>query len=436
MKPTRPTALLLAASLVVAAGTSVAAGIGGFRADRDCTVIFMPKTELIGVKFTETAIDSMADMMFDMTAKGGRRLEASYTLADGGWTIDEAWILPQLQQDAHFVVMGSPEEAPGSGCIVRVDSSRTTQFFFNEASALRVGDAPPVGQLQSNGLTIPGTRTTYPALGRTFPERLADGTTTIAFAPVPDAPPPSGHDCAWGGSLADPTDDVNVPPVRGLIVGYNVYRLPACNGTTGGQREVLASLFDGDPRTGWVGFVDLRRVLLGVPDDASRSPGPSDLDPGDGVELANPDGIPYDGDEVLLFTDRAAGLGGDPSRAPIPDESYWYVVQPAWRGSLAEFAAAGFTDQRHLSGDHRRDLDGDGSFDAVDLDMQDRPDAGGVEFLSPQSNAANGSIDGLGLTAAGLPLVSKPMFAASVEPHDGTRCGGRGVGVRHVMRRR
>lgn len=401
----------------VSAGAAPA-GTGIVARPAECDFADPTGSEFIVARACSTS--SRPDLLWDIGAKGGRRSDEQTILYPDGWShgdVFRAW----ARDDIRTALVLLPPTGGDLGCRLYVDSQSNATIDAGAAEWHRVGDSLRTGLDAGIGLMIPGTRTTYPVsiagVLRRFPERKADGSVTIAFAPLPEV---NGNDAIPGcdsiaGAFADPEDPSpnDFPPVAGRIIGYNVYRIPACALTEGSRQEFARALADLSPRTGWVGFADLRTFRLSARNDGSVSPGPNDLAPSDPVELINPDGRMYSGDEVILFTDAAATARPDPLRAPRPDQAYFYAVQPVWRGTVESFADIGFTLNDLFHGDHRRDLDRDGGFDAIDLDMGC---PGGVEFISPQHDAENGALDGLGLTLGGMPLTSAPMFAAPAVP--------------------
>lgn len=389
------------------ASSAFAASIQGFPFDAACGSLWTAPAdagELYATKISAVPAPE-SDLRYDLS----RKLEgvsAVTALHRQGWNVDEDWRTMQMPMtDVMFVVVTLPDGR------LMTDSSDSVELNYLGAALQRVGDSLPAGQDASIGLTLPGTRATYEVAfdtgSRTFPRATSDGI-QIAWAPVAEVNPlelAPRTSCSAGGRRFHPLD-----PTRGAIVGYNVYRIPDTGSSSGSAAELMAALLDGDPSTGWQYFADLRTFDVTVA-QSFEAPNANDLAPGDLVTLANPDGRMYSSDEVLVFTDafaengltRCAGCGTPPERG----RPYWYAVQPVWTGGLDELADTGFTFATTPYGDHRMDLDGDGTHDAASLDTVASTGHDTAEFISPQAGAG---FHGLGLTAAGLPLLSRSTW--------------------------
>ncbi len=279
---------------------------------------------------------------------------------------------------------------------LHVDTVRIGTFGWMGAAQLHVlGNAP------DGSLVLPGDGSSYavdlgagpvdfPAVGIGAASGAAMAI-NYAFAPFPELNDVDRGGFSWGGAEPDPASPL---PDGGFIIGYNVYRMLGA-----GVPPTVATL---GTMANWVAFVSMDfDQTVGDP-GAPGSPAPADNVPLDSAGMQNPDGLPYTGDEVLLFQDSDRRPDGslNPFGAD-PEQSYWYAVQPVVRGSVAGFSSVS------LAGgpiqDHAFDLDGDTIDDFVDFDLDGSP-----EFFSPNENAG---IPGLGLTNSGLPLLSPVAWA-------------------------
>jgi hypothetical protein len=411
MRIASPAAALAAALLASPAGAidfwggaTDLPGCGGPAAVAD-----LQDAELIAVRFSQDPAGPLTDMLFDLRGKGG-----STSSASGG--LDVPWLIVydefrdgSLPSDGRFMTVTVPGQHGDR--IVMLSDHEGAPLMSVASSLQEVGNSLPLGVRASIGIAIPGTRTTYDVdLGGTtsaFPRRLPDGGVEIAFAPLAEVTRPNVPRicvrCVPGGIGWDPRH-----PGRGLIVGYAIHRVPDTGDGSGSPEHFAAALVDDDPSTGFQGFADLRRVDVTIP--TQGDPGTGDLDPGDATRLSNPDGAMYSSDEAVLFVDgpsRCPACG----TPPAPDQAYWYAAQPVWAGSVDAFANVAFTYQHRWPGDHRIDADGDGVFESLSLDSLPMLPGDSPEFISPQAAAGH---DGLGLTVAGRPLISAPMWAAGI----------------------
>jgi hypothetical protein len=396
---------------LLCAADSAGAGVtcSGFPARPDCTNLVdnaQERGELIVTKLAPTAPPD--DWLFDLRSRGGGQSDTNTQLDPGSWWFGLNFRRPDQVLDVKEVLVTYPPLAPGSPARMILDSADRWTVQYGGEPQQHVGNS-----LLAGGLAIPGTRNRYPVriagVIHSFPRSTTMGAVTIAWAPAIELnpiPPPIGG-CDPGGDAANPSDSS-----RGLLVGYNVWRVPDTGTNTGSAADFMDALSDGDPDSGWVGFVDLRSFDLrdGTPEATN------DLDPLDGARLVNRDGEMFTGDEILLFEDgprRCAACGGRPDAS----RAWWYAVQPVAEGEVDPLADLGFTWLDALRGDHRIDVNGDGTFDAVSLDTTTVAGHDSPELISPQADAG---IDGLGLTAAGLPLLSAPMWF-SPRPRDPER---------------
>jgi hypothetical protein len=131
---------------------------------------------------------------------------------------------------------------------------------------------------------------------------------------------------------------------------------------------------------------------------------------GDLVGMQNPDSMPVNGDEALLFQDFSGGFDASTSAAvprsmgtaPDSNTDYWYAMQPVVRGDIADWTDISLAGSGR--GDLTMDWGGAAGADAVDMNPGD---SDGPEFISPQ---ADFGIGGLGLTSGGSPLISAPVW--------------------------
>lgn len=166
-----------------------------------------------------------------------------------------------------------------------------------------------------------------------------------------------------------------------LLGGYIIYRM-----ATSGWRPTADEVAQ---QENWVDFV------------------PLPVDEGSQAVWHDPDGLPRTGDEVIAWHDAPFARNGEWRRYGHYPQlgaglTWWYVVQPAARGTVNEFEGVSLA--KGPVDDFRVDLDGDGLFDAVDLHGSNGED--GPEFVSPQAEAG---ASGLGLTHDRRPIVSKLM---------------------------
>jgi hypothetical protein len=378
--------------------------------------------ELLVIKVPSAG--STTDILFDLGPTGGLSIGG----ANGGdavnvqWTAPSNFRAPAIGSDVFFVFITHPPEAGRRGARLFVDSGTIANQDFTAATVQVVGESLPgsYGGLAGIDLVLPGDATPYgvrlrgPAGSLTagFPKG-ATGGIELAFSPIAEVNNVDliGGGCTVAGEAADPSDP---DMTRGIIAGYNVWRLAGVATSVPVPRDFLDASLDGDPSTGWQAYMPLDGGFdLGRSDALPAGPGtpaPSDRAPDDLFGMQNPDGIMYSGDEVMIFQDSRNNRGAIRETGTAPDfsgaTSYWYAVQPVLRGSVEDFAALGFgPGSSMLFGDHRLDLDGDGRADAVDLDLDGTP-----EFISPQAGAG---LPGLGLTHGRLPLLSAPAFGSA-----------------------
>jgi surface antigen len=416
---------ILVASALLAPGLALAAPVIGQAANEDCSDLQYADTangELYALKLTTSAPPAVrdTDWLFDLREKGGLQSNGGTVLAPDNYSIGEAWNVSQADTDVHFVYITYPAAAPGQPAKVFIDSGVRAAFDFQVAAVQQIGNSLPATVDAGIGLTIPGTNTQYGATLRPatapkmFPVGASPsgsatyGSVNIAFSPLAEV---NSNDrvagvCDIGGVNLNPLD-----PTRGAIIGYNVYRIPATGTAPPPHSEfdrVARTLSDADG--GWVYFLDLRTFNVTLADGTATGNAPSDTAVTDLAGLQNPDGRMYSGDEVLILQDNENRAGVTRTRAnelaPMPGVNYWYAVQPVVRGNVSSFPnTLGFTVNDVMQGQHQLDLNGDGSFDAIDLDLN-----GTADFISFQAEARNGSQDGLGLTAGSMPALSAPMF--------------------------
>lgn len=424
----RITRLLTAASaLLVPTLVLAGAPIVGTLGNRPCTGIATDPAELYLTKVTSNGADARTDFLFDLRAKGGQQSNAGTQYASGGWSAASAWrvqLAPYPNNLVYAVLTAAPETPGGPGRFA-VDSGTLADFDALINRLQEVGNSIPAGELNSIGLTLPGTSSQFgvqvrPGNVKQFPVGTTTNAINVAFAMAIDINDTgSATGCSWGAEHSDP---LVTTETFGAIQGYNIYRIPGSAGTVPTPADVMAAVRTAtETDGGWVGFVDMRTLHQGVadtpvPPGTYPSPSPLEINPNADIGgMQNPNGVINDADEVLIFQDSANTPGGSPRPggavlAPnVTGQSYWYFAQPAIVGNVAEFTGTvGFTTNLLFSGVHVCDLDGDGvgAGDGVDLDAVPCNTAS-PEFISPQ---AEYGLPGLGLTFNNLPLLSSGMF--------------------------
>lgn len=385
-KSSKPTPLPKAAALtllLVVAGTASAQSPNvGQTGDRACgpVDILSAGGELYSIKLDGGRHD---DWQVELEARGGDRIGLNPGDVDGDtWQVLSGnFTRPESPSQVVFTLITFPD----GGLYVDSGSLEDGFNFMGLARTQLVGNSP---DLPGNaGVNVASGRgNTYTAdlgAGPTeFPKASLSGgdlAIHVALAPVLELHDELRMGCTWGGAEPDPTTG------RGLVVGYNIYRLEDDGAAEATWDEVVR-------HENFVYFADFFD------------------DPGDdNSTLLDPDRLPYTGDEVVVFTDFAREPDGSDRAVGTPPEfgrDYWYAWQPVVSGSIEDFANVS------LAGGPRRDytvdVDGDGTADAVDLD----PAFGnGVEFDSPQ---ADFGIGGLGLTNAAIGTgAPRPVLWAS-----------------------
>ena len=393
----------------------------GIPADPDCGGIAdvqADRAELYSIKVSTSG--SCRDMLFDTRYTGGLAVGGA-TVGDPinpSWLLPPNWSVPQVGTDVAFTIITFPPVSGQQACRALIDSGSIVNQDFSAAIVQTVGDSLPIGFVgtQSIDLVLPGTSAQYSVrlAGQSsipspnFPRR-ASGCVEVAFAPLSEVNTTDFiGGCSPAGEYGNPAD-----PDRawGVIVGYNVYRVEGTSAMVPTRQQFFDASLNADDSDGWQYYMPLTssyRPREVNPDLADPDPLGRDLFPNDLGGLQNPDAVMYSGDEVMIFQDsasnrgemRISGTGADLTGAT----SYWYAFQPVLCGTIDSFSSGGFgPGQSLLAGDHRLDMDSDGTNDAVDLDLD-----GDLEFFSPQAEVA--SQPGLGLTHDGLPLLSAPVF--------------------------
>ena len=358
--------------------------------------------------------DEHADWVFDLSAKGG----GTITNTDAGgatWTVPDNFHHNTVPPEELFTLMTYP------GGYLAIDSiaMRGGPDSMGVVMRQKVGDSLPVGVDSGIGLVLPGDASSYTAgimdhrTGRLaqFPYGTANGI-QLAFSPIAEINTTEigGSGCTIGGSVLDQNAGF------GSIVGYNVYRVAGIPG-----RVPAVSEFVGN----WEYYIDLKSFDMHVPDtpgssgpdtngdglpDGNGTAAPNDLAPYDLAGLHNPDGRPWSGDEVVIFQDSATNPDGTPrlsGTGPILNagQGYWYAFQPVVFQNttvMTDYDGLGFSRNNEFVGNHALDLDADGVFESLDLDLDGTPEFYGPQLVTGQT--------GLGLTNGGLPLLSAPVF--------------------------
>lgn len=400
-------ALLAAASLSLAGLVTAQTPLSGYPFLSDCAtpvdnLAAGEAAELYAVKLA--GAPTYTDWLVDTTTKGGASTGLAQ-LSSLGWLVPSNWTAPEAGTDRAFVYITY------SGGRLAVDSGEMTATAgsFNLEITQAVGNWLPSTALAGRGVNLTSGGQYALNLGsgsKSFPFG-ANGAVMLAFAPVVEVnnTDPTGSGCAWGGEV--PVAGLTGNAVgQGGIAGYNVYRL----GGTAGAPPTAAAI---GAAANWAYYIDLRTMNI-----ASGADLPGSGPPGDGTDapndsapdndlggLDNDNGTAYDGDEVVIFSDQTSNPDGSARvggvAGPTPGQGYWYAFQPCVGGTVTAFTSVGFAGA--AAADHRLDLDGDTMMDAVDLDGV----VASPEFISPQ---AEQGLAGLGLTHAGAPLISVPVF--------------------------
>lgn len=397
---------------------AIRAQCSGNVADVACGALLMDNRALAGelyvIKTHNPGIgpDEHMDWMFDLTGKAGRAM-ASCDVGGSTWFVPDGFKQNPVPPEEVFGFLTYPD-----GWLAVDSASLRGDGVLGLVQRQHVGDSLPIGVSNGIGLVLPGSAAQYTAgiVDRSgamalFPIGTARAI-EVAFSPIAEinAADVDGAGCTVGGEVIDEAAQF------GMIVGYNVFRLP-------GTPSVVPS--PGDFVGAWQYYIPYDSFDLAVPDtlgtagpdangdtlpDGDGTPAPSDGLPYDLAGLQNPNGIPHDGDEVLIFQDswlnpdgspRATGTGPDLSGAI----GYWYAFQPVIYQHAtvpSDYNGRGFGRNDEFAGQHTMDRDGDGIGEALDFDMD-----GDMEFYSPQIVSGQ---NGLGLTNGGLPLLSAPVF--------------------------
>jgi hypothetical protein len=303
------------------------------------------------------------DWQFDLTSlPGGARIGFAAVDVDGpSWTVhadrfsrapsasDVTWVLGVVDDD-----------------LIALDSSSVgIGVLMGFTSFQLVGDSPSLPA--SAGIVLPtdGSQYSVPTgRGRRLFPMATNSGRLIAFAPLADLSDAGVDACTTGGAVGDPASG------RGLVRGYNIFRSPGPASVPPPVEVMLDS---------WLDFVDLDTFDM-------NSFGP-DRNRWDLAYFANPDALPYTGDEIVFYSDANAWPDGSPRvDGPLAGVGYW-AIQAVLRGDVSDFANASLAGGPPA--DLRVDTNQDGIFDAVDLDQD-----GALEFYSPQ--AARG-LPGLGV---------------------------------------
>lgn len=358
--------------------------------------------------------DEHTDINWDLSAKGGVQLPG-VSVGGATYNIAATWKHQPVPPEELFVIVTYPDGT------LALDSSEVRDgAAHGTVLRQRVGDSLPIGIGAGIGLQLPGSAAPYtiPTINDqhgTAPASFPYGSRwgiEVAFSPIAEVNNTEiSPGCTIGSEIVDPQAGF------GIIVGYNVFRLEGTESVVPTAADFVGNWQYYMPYNSFdLAVADTSGVAGpdmngdGLPDgDGTDAPSDGNAD-GDLVGLQNPDGIPHDGDEVLIFQDSAFNPDGT-ARAwgTGPDRTgtigYWYAFQPVlFSGgtTVAAFDGLGFTENNLYVGTHAVDLDGNGALDALDLDMD-----GSVDFYSPQAEVG---VTGYGLTNGGLPLLSAPVF--------------------------
>jgi len=409
------------AAAVLLSATAAFAQVNGAVANGGCTSLINDNRGIGGELYVlkthnpGTGPDGHQDWVFDLSAKGTGAQFPATDAGGGSWSFTDTFKHHIVPPEEVFVI----ETYPNGW--VAIDSSHTRGTFENMGIVQRqhVGDSLPVGTDSGIGLVLPGSAMTYGAAiadrASGVPAVFPYGTSTgieVAFSPVAEINnlDLSGSGCTIGGEILD--ENANF----GLIVGYNVFRIE-------GVPTVVPTPADFVGHWQYYMPYDSFDMTLsdtpgaagadingdGMP-DGDGTAAPNDRIPNDLVGLQNPDARPYSGDEVLIFQDSALNPDGTPRISGTgPDRmgrtGYWYAFQPVlFQGTtrLVDYDGLGFSQDDLFVGQHAIDTDGDTIPESLDVDLD-----GSRDFYSPQVVIGQ---NGLGLTNAGLPVLSSPIF--------------------------
>jgi len=356
--------------------------------------------------------DFHKDWLFDLSAKSGGK-------APG---VDVGGPMYSLVGDRFNRHVVPPEELfiivtyPNGWMAIDSAHARGLDEAMGVVQLQHVGDSLPAGIDNGIGLMLPGTASQYSAgiadrqsgTTATFPYGTSTGI-EVAFSPIAEINTMDigGTGCTVGGEIYDEESNF------GLITGYNVYRI---DGPAG--RPPTTADFVGN----WQYYCPFTSFDLNLADTAGASGpdlngdtmpdgdgagAPNDGLPDDLCGLQNPDGIPYSGDEVIIYQDSYLNPDGTARRSgtgPVRGQGYWYAFQPvAFQGRtvLGDYDGSGFSDANVFVGQHSLDTDADGIAESLDVDLD-----GSRDFYSPHVVIGE---TGLGLTNGGLPLLSSPV---------------------------
>jgi hypothetical protein len=401
---------LLAAAMAVAAALPAAAQVTTSATNRCTSQLILDAAsgaEVYTLRVQGSNVNSYSDWGFDVRNKGGMRTQ---TLADVvGRTVtrpaNDREFASGGGSDIEYVIITLPPQAAGEATRMMIDSGRADNAVMGAGTWHYVG----AGMGWTATPTLPSARGTRAAAGGGFNGgELQFG----MFAEVNTMTLATG--CFIGGAETRPGAPAGRVP--GLIVGYNVFRIPGAIGTVPAPADFMAN-------GSWQYYIDVTQFdndadAGGLTMPQRPATAASDNLPDDLAGLQNPSVASfYDGNERLFFQDTpflpngmARTFQGGASAAVV-DQGYWYAVQPVVsQGTLVNATAynpQGFTNNASTTffGNHVISIatTGGGTWEGIDLDLDGTP-----EFLNPQVAAG---IQGLGLTNRSQPLLSTPVFA-------------------------
>lgn len=399
-------------------GVTANAQFSGVVAEQGCTGM-IPDNRLAGgeiyVLKTHNAgsgPDDHRDWLFDLTAKGGGQTPG----------VDVGGPMYRLDGDRFIRHVVPPEQIftivtyPDGWMAIDSAQARGLDESMGVVQLQHVGDSLPAGIDNGIGLKLPGVAGQYSAgivdrqsgTTATFPYGTRTGI-EVAFSPIAEINmmDVSGTGCTVGGEIMDEQARF------GLITGYNIYRFegppvrPPTTAEMVGHWQYYCPFGDFDLNVAdTAGASGPDRNGDGMP-DGDDTDAPNDAFPNDLCGLQNPDGIPYSGDEVIIYQDSYLNPDGTPrisGTGPDRGRGYWYAFQPVvFQGAtvLTDYDSLGFSDADSWVGTHAIDTDADGVAESLDVDQD-----GSRDFYSPQVVIGQ---TGLGLTNGGLPLLSNPV---------------------------
>jgi len=401
MRNLLPLGLAVTLALGLAADASAVAMLGTVGAN-DCSAGMDPvalRAELYGFKVKADG-SGYDDILADLSIKTGspERVGGAIVTNPPTWGLPDNFRLPEAADDVVIALMtlANGQIAVNSGVI-----------------ATTSGGNQGVSHVQVLGAGIPAAWGIRNAQDTSPSLQAGNLGVDVRFAPVMEL---TGTD-TFGPASCRIGASAPLPDARGggILLGYNVYRLPGTASAMPTTQDFYDATLDGidDPLAdgGWVYLARTAGFDLTV-GDASGRPAPADDDAdGDLTGMNNPDATGYTGDDRVIFQDSganpdASGRAGG-ADAPSLGGGYWYAFQPVVKSARGTTIAALGGVALSSAGSWTittSNLVAGGGADAADLDGD-----GTIELFSPQADAAVNN-EGYGLTNGSLPLLSAPVF--------------------------